>query len=84
MRVNYITIKDGERHPMCLSLSAIEEIIETFGGLTEMTETLRGDDQLAKLRGINSMLEILMRAGRHYCAEMGIDKIGRASCRERV
>ena len=73
MRVNYITIKDGERHPMCLSMSAVEEILEAFGSMEDMTAAIRGDDTLQKVKAVNTMLDILMRAGRRYCNEMGIE-----------
>lgn len=80
MRVNYITLK-GEKHPLCFSLSAVEAIIEAFGSLDAMTEAIRGDDVLAKLRATNKTLEIMMDAGRHYCAEMGIDMPPAIKCR---
>lgn len=73
MKLAYITIKDGERHPMCLSLSAIEEICDEFGDLEEMADAIKNGTTGKKVRTINRVLKILMEAGRRYCREMGID-----------
>lgn len=82
MRLTYIELKEGERHPMCFSLSATERIVDEFGGLDEMTQAITQEgDLVGKIRAINTMLEILLDAGRRYCGEMGIEMPPKIKCR---
>ncbi len=73
MRISYIELA-GQKFPLCFSLSATEEMLEEFGSLEAMTETLDGDDTLAKLRAVDRVLDILLRAGRRYCETMGLEQ----------
>lgn len=71
MKVSYIELA-GEKHPMCFSLSATEDIIDTFGGVDEMSAAIVNDNDLGKkLRAISKTLEILIKAGRIYCEAIG-------------
>ena len=70
MKVSYIELA-GEKHPMCFSLSATEDIIETFGSVDAMSDAVTGGDLLTQLRAVDKTLEILLRAGRAYCTAMG-------------
>ena len=72
MRVSYIDLL-GEKHPLCFSLSATEEIVEEFGGTEQMADAITGEDALSKLRAVDKVLDILMRAGRRYCAAAGLE-----------
>lgn len=66
MKVTYIELL-GERHPLCFSLSAIEDICDTFGSVEDM-QTLLFDDTntSAKLKTVGKLLDILVKAGRRY------------------
>lgn len=76
MKLSYVQL-GGEKHPVCFSLSAIEAIEDEFGSLDEMR------DGLAKgsVKAINSVLEIMLDAGRAYCNGMGMDCPPRLKCR---
>ena len=66
MKTTYITIL-GERHPLCFSLSAVEEIAEEFGDMEEMTKTVTDStDLMRQLKGVRKLLDILIRAGRRH------------------
>ena len=70
MKRTYIELL-GERHPLCFSLSAVEEITDAFGGMEGMTEALKNGTQAEKLKAAVKVLDILIRAGRRYCAAAG-------------
>lgn len=70
MKKTYIELL-GERHPLCFSLSAVEEIAEEFGGVDEMSAALGNGTQLDKLKTATKVLDILLRAGRRYCELVG-------------
>lgn len=76
MKVSYITIA-GEKHPVCFSLSAIEDIEEEFGSLDAMQKALGA----GTVRAVNRVLEIMLKAGRAYCAGMGIECPPPLKCR---
>lgn len=82
MRLHYLEIKPGERHPMCFSLSATEAIIDRFGSLDAMRRAMEdSEDAAARLRAIDDVLTALLDAGRRYCAEMGVDMPPPIRCR---
>ena len=66
MRISYITLL-GQKHPLCYSLSAYEQIGEVFGGTDAAQERIFAGD----IKAICSLLRILMAAGRRYCAAVG-------------
>lgn len=76
MKLSYVQL-GGEKHPVCFSLSAIEAIEEEFGSLDEMRDGLTK----GSVKAINSVLEIMLDAGRAYCNGMGIDCPPRLKCR---
>lgn len=82
MRLHYLEIKPGERHPMCFSLSATEAIIDRFGSLEAMLETMENvENAFSRISAIDFVLGALLDAGRRYCAEMGIDMPPPIRCR---
>lgn len=82
MRLTYIEIKEGEKHPMCFSLLATERIVDEFGGLDEMTRAITQEgDVVGRIRAIDKILEILLDAGRKYCEEMGFELPPKIRCR---
>lgn len=76
MRVSYVLLA-GEKRPVCFSLSAVEELEEKFGSLDKMREELVS----GRVAAINSVLEIMLRAGRNYCTAMGIECPAPLNCR---
>lgn len=72
MRINYIELL-GEKHPLCFSLAATEAICEEFGSTEAMTEAISSDNMALKLRAVDKVLDILLRAGRKYCEVAGLD-----------
>lgn len=81
MRLKYIELKPGERHPLCFSLAATEAIVDEFGGLEAMTESITSENTLVKIKAVDKVIGILLDAGRKYCAEMGIDMPPKIKCR---
>lgn len=69
MKLNYIQLGAGEKQPVCFSLSAIEDIEDEFGSLDKMRDAL----VKGKVKAINKVLEIMIKAGRSYCLGMGLD-----------
>lgn len=76
MKLSYVQL-GGEKHPVCFSLSAIEAIEEEFGSLDNMREGLVG----GKVKAINRVLEIMIDAGRAYCAAMDLKCPPKLKCR---
>jgi hypothetical protein len=73
MKVTYIKLL-GEEHPLCFSLSAVEEISNTFGSMEEMQEIILNDGMTGeKMRAIASLLDILIKAGRRYFKLMDLE-----------
>lgn len=72
MKRSYIELL-GEKHPLCFSMSAVEEIAEEFGDVDAMSSVLTSGKQSDKIRAASKVLDILLRAGRRYCLAMGED-----------
>ena len=68
MKLSYIQLGEGEKRPVCFSLSAIEDIEDEFGSLDKMKESLLA----GKVKAINKVLDIMLRAGEAYCRGMDI------------
>ena len=68
MKLSYIQLGEGEKRPVCFSLSAIEDIEDEFGGLDEMKKALLA----GKVKAINKVLEIMLRSGEAYCRGMDL------------
>lgn len=76
MKISYIELL-GEKHPLCYSLSAYEEINDTFGSSEAMTEQLKYNDFSA----VDKILGIFLRAGRRYCEAAGEKLPKEITCR---
>lgn len=76
MKVSYIELAN-EKHPVCFSLSAIEDIEDAFGSLDGMRKEL----EAGKVKAINKVLEIMLASGRAYCEGMGIECPPKLPCR---
>lgn len=70
MRVNYIELL-GEKHPLCFSLAASEELSEQFGDLSKMGAELTSKDAKRVARAVDKVLNALLKAGRIYASAMG-------------
>lgn len=80
MRTGYIELA-GEKHPLCFSLSAIEDVCEEFGSVESMRDALTSADVGANLHAIDSVLTILLKAGRNYARAMGQNLPPELPCR---
>lgn len=70
MRVSYIELL-GARHPLCFSLAAVDAIEDAFGSMEAMSEEL-GSGQIGRIaRAADTVLSILLKAGRIYCSACG-------------
>ena len=82
MRISYIELKAGERHPLCFSLSATERLIDEFGDLDKMRKAITETGSLSdQIKSIDIVLTVLLEAGRNYCKEMGIEMPPAIKCR---
>lgn len=82
MRISYIELKPGEKHPMCFSLSAVEALCDEFGDLENMRKAVTDSGTLAEqIKATNTVMSVLIDAGRKYCAEMGIELPPAIKCR---
>lgn len=80
MRVNYIELA-GKKYPMCFSMSATEDICDAFGSTEAMFEAVGAADVKRRLQAFDTVLGILMRAGRKYCQLMGEEVPDELPCR---
>lgn len=73
----------GQKHPLCFSLAASEQLADEFGGLEQMQERLLGDSvsEGDKIRAIDRVLTVLMEAGRVYASASGEELPPKLPCR---
>ena len=71
MKITYIELL-GEKHPLCLSLAAAQAIDEAFdGGLSQMQEEVLSASTGRQAQAIDTVLQILLKAGRTYVSACG-------------
>lgn len=80
MKVSYIELL-GEKHPMCFSLAASEELSEKFGGLEKMQKALTGGDIAKVSMAVDAVLSCLLKAGRIYIKATGGELPAELPCR---
>lgn len=80
MRVSYVELL-GEKHPLCFSLAASEELSEKFGGLEKMQNALESGDITRLAKAVDVVLSCLMKAGRIYVKAMGGELPNELPCR---
>lgn len=80
MKIGYITLA-GEKHPLCFSLSAAEQIAAEFGDMDGMGKALSSENTSTKLKAISTVLDILVTAGRKYAEVMGMDLPRKLPCK---
>lgn len=70
MKLGYVTLL-GQKHPLCFSLAATEEIVDEFGSIEAMQEKLTSKDVKDIIKTTDKVLTILMKAGRRYAIAAG-------------
>ena len=66
MKISYFEAL-GVKYPLCFSMAASGKLSDAFGGLDKMQEKLGSGDVAAMAKAIDTILNILMEAGRVYC-----------------
>lgn len=79
MKLHYIELL-GERHPLCFSMSAAQNLADKFGSIEEMGNQLICDDVSTRRAAINDALGELLRAGRAYAKAKGDDLPKELAC----
>lgn len=72
MKISYIEFL-GKQYPLCFSLSASQQLSEKFGSLERMQADLGSGDVAKIANAVNTVLEVLMKAGRIYVKATGGD-----------
>ena len=80
MKIGYIELA-GEKHPLCFSRSATEEICKAFVDLDGMAKALDSKNFETRVNAVDSVLTILMKAGRRYCEVIGEELPPSLPCR---
>lgn len=70
MKISYVEFL-GRKYPCCLSLAATERLSAAFGGLSEMQKAISGENLAGAATAVDTVLEILMNAGRIYAQAVG-------------
>lgn len=70
MKVTYVEFL-GQKHPLCFSLKAYEEVLDTFGSMDGLYAMLTSENLTDIIQGLDKLLPILMRAGRLYASAIG-------------
>lgn len=80
MKIGYLELM-GQKHPMCFSYSAAAELEEAFGSLEGMEAQVFDDKLTVCVPATNTLLEVLMKAGRIYARAMGEELPAPLPCR---
>lgn len=81
MKVTYIELAN-QKHPLCFSLAASEKLTKAFGGLDKMADGLTGNaDESRSVDSVDTILRILLDAGRIYTAACGEELPPKIPCR---
>lgn len=80
MKLHYIELLE-EKHPLCFSFAAAEELDEHFGGLDKMADELTSKDIKRVAKAIDKVLTEMLKAGRIYAGAMGVDLPNPIRCR---
>lgn len=80
MKIGYLELM-GQKHPMCFSYSAAAELEEAFGSLEGVEAQVFDDKLTVCVPATNTLLEVLMKAGRIYAKAMGEELPAPLPCR---
>jgi len=70
MKISYIELL-GKKYPLCFSLAATEKLNDAFGSMDKMTEAVTSKNVGEMAKAIDTILAVLMEAGRTYCRVTG-------------
>ena len=70
MKLGYLELL-GQKHPLCFSYAAAAELEEAFGSLEAMGDQVDSEKLSVSVPATNTLLEVLMKAGRIYAKAMG-------------
>lgn len=80
MKVSYIELL-GQKHPLCLSLAAVEALTEEFGDLSKMADELDERNLSKMASAVDRILTILLKSGRTYAGALGEELPPELPCR---
>lgn len=80
MKVTYIELL-GKKHPLCFSLGAAEALVGEFGSMENLDKEIGSKDVGRIAKATNTLLEILLKAGRIYAGAMGDELPDELPCR---
>lgn len=80
MKLGYLELL-GQKHPLCFSYAAAAELEEAFGSLEAMGDQVDSDKLSVSVPAINTLLEVLMKAGRIYAGAMGEELPPKLPCK---
>ena len=80
MRVSYVEFL-GQKHPICVSLAATEQLVEAFGSLEQFADALDKSDLARTAQAVDTTFQILLKAGRIYASAMGEELPPELPCR---
>ena len=80
MKLSYVEFL-GQKHPICFSLAASEELVEAFGSMEDFADALDGKDLAQTARAVDKTFQILLKAGRIYASAIGEELPPELPCR---
>ena len=80
MKVSYVEFL-GQKHPICFSLAASEQLVEAFGSMEQFANELDGGDLAKTARAVDITFQILLKAGRVYASAIGEELPPELPCR---
>ena len=72
MELRYIELL-GEKHPLCFSMSAAQNLTRHFGSMEEMGEQIMNEDVSVRRAAVVDVIAEMIRSGRVYAKAMGYD-----------
>ena len=72
MRMSYVEFL-GRKYPLCFSMAASQELVETFASLDNMAVALHETILLEMAAAVHTILTLPMKAGRSYAQPVGED-----------
>lgn len=70
MKVSYVELL-GQKHPLCFSIGAYEEIGEIYGTMDNMQAEIAADDMVRAAKATEQVLQLLLKAGRSRAKTCG-------------
>ena len=80
MKLSYVELL-GQKHPICFSLAASEELVKEFGSMEHFADALDGNDLAQTAQAVDKTFQILLKAGRIYASAIGEELPPELPCR---